>query len=34
MATSFWDGPLKIQGNWPEWPPNTGVKQEENASVS
>ena len=24
-ATSFWDGPLRIQGNWPDWPPSTGV---------
>ena len=24
-ATSFWDGPPRIQGNWPNWPPSTGV---------
>ena len=24
-ATSFWDGPLRIQVNWPDWPPSTGV---------
>ena len=25
MAASFWDGPLRIYGNWPDWPPSTGI---------
>ena len=24
-ATLFWDGPLRIQGNWPGWPLSTEV---------
>ena len=24
-ATSYWDGPLRIQVNWPDWPPSAGV---------
>ena len=25
MATSFWDGPPRISGNWSNWPLSTGV---------